>query len=159
MACSTALREEISSTFVRRIVRESPNVPTSCRHAKTRFNLKSQFTRSTCTNLHVLGTLSQWRSLSRTSAERKDFHERKILLVPEGNQIDDECCWIVDNSQEQIYCLDFEGCNLPDPIFVPTLRQNEFSPFKCPLGLKLCADRQTCSFIRHQVSILQRINA
>ena len=119
---------------------------------------KRQFTLSTCTNLYVLGTLSQWRSLSRTSTERKDFHERKILLVPEGNQIDDECCWIVDNSQEQIYCLDFEGCNLPDPIFVPTLRQNEFSPFKCPLGLKLCADRQTCSFIRHQVSVLQRIH-
>ncbi|XP_057379164.1 uncharacterized protein LOC130701220 [Daphnia carinata] len=44
----------------------------------------------------------------------------------------------------KVYCLDFDGCMIPDPVFIFALAPKEK---KCPIPLSLCADKDLCQFV------------
>ncbi|KAK4036076.1 hypothetical protein OUZ56_028147 [Daphnia magna] len=44
----------------------------------------------------------------------------------------------------KVYCLDFDGCMIPDPVFIfaQTVKEK-----KCPIPLSLCANKDLCQFV------------
>lgn len=52
----------------------------------------------------------------------------------------------------QVYCLDYAGCMIPDPVFIPSSRT---IAIKCPVQLKLCLNTKTCQFYHlHQTKVM-----
>ena len=50
----------------------------------------------------------------------------------------------------KVYCLDFDGCMIPDPVFIFPLAPKEK---KCPIPLSLCANKNDCQYVLRKVSL------
>lgn len=50
----------------------------------------------------------------------------------------------------QVYCLDFDGCMLPDPVYIPSSSKKK-EPKKCPMPFSLCVSRKACQYVQRKV--------